>query len=688
MKSNLVCLHYEKMEEIRDDRDGGDVIAREKREERKVKIFVARRKRTSSRRVIKKKVTISADDNIIPEPDVALELGKSISLTEAAEEEAARQVHATHARIVTESVPEPTTHARILKGVQTLTPEEQLAANTMKALKKSKKTNRRQLGAGGSSEGTGVSSEVPDESIVILSTSSEGTGTKPGVPDEEKVTSEANVILDWGSKQESEYFEEEDDDENIDWTNNKQTDDEFVHCEENVQGDDEETDDELVHADEQVNEDEDEEMKNAKDVDTGNGDEEITDTTKVDAEKIEVEKDDIKKVELPPTSSSLSVSSGFGNKFLNLSPNTFLIGIVKDTTNAEINSLLDPSVLTLIPETPSVALATTLLPPPSISTKLHVLLQTKTPIPTPPITTEAPPAITIPDPLLAIIQRVSVLEKDVQELKEADNNTTLRASLKSEIHLAVNAFLGSSLGDALQKVLQKHMEELIQKYPQQVNYKEMIEESVQANIINEVKNQLPKFLPKVVSDFATLVIQSTVKNALEKTPLPIAQSCSQAPSSLKAVESLSEYELKMILFDKMDKIRSYLTHDKHQDLFDALLNSILLDDAIARARPNQGKKTKRSRTKESEPLKKSSTFEESSKGKSPAKTSKFGKSVTAEKPVKEPAFEMTSDDIEQTIDDVANDVDQPPNDSTQTKDKDPKKVWFKQPPRPPTPDQE
>ncbi|GJV24290.1 hypothetical protein Tco_1376985 [Tanacetum coccineum] len=41
------------------------------------------RKRTDSRRVKKKKVSISADDNIIPKPDVALELGKSISLTEA-----------------------------------------------------------------------------------------------------------------------------------------------------------------------------------------------------------------------------------------------------------------------------------------------------------------------------------------------------------------------------------------------------------------------------------------------------------------------------------------------------------------------------------------------------------------------------------------------------------------------------
>ncbi|GKD25332.1 hypothetical protein Tco_1231546 [Tanacetum coccineum] len=139
-----------------------------------------------------------------------------------------------------------------------------------------------------------------------------------------------------------------------------------------------------------------------------------------------------------------------------------------------------------------------------------------------------------------------------------------------------------------------------------------------------------------------------------------------------------------------------------------MLNSIILDDDVARgqadpkkvlrkryrddedplAGPNQGKKTKRRRTKESEPSKKSSTSKELSNSKSPVKTFKSGKFVTAEEPVKEPVFEMASDDIEQTVDDVANDVDQPLDDSTQTKDKDPKKYWFKQPPRPPTPDQE
>ncbi|GKC05286.1 hypothetical protein Tco_0996896 [Tanacetum coccineum] len=106
------------------------------------------------------------------------------------------------------------------------------------------------------------------------------------------------------------------------------------------------------------------------------------------------------------------------------------------------------------------------------------------------------------------------------------------------------------------------------------------------------------------------------------------------------------------------------------------------------AGPNQGKKTKRSRTKESEPSKKSSTTKDLSKGKSPTKTSKSGKSVTTKEPLEEPAFEMASKDIEQTVNDVVKDVDQPLNDATQTKDKAPNKDWFKQPQRPPTPDLE
>ncbi|GKF43388.1 hypothetical protein Tco_0129940, partial [Tanacetum coccineum] len=151
--------------------------------------------------------------------------------------EATRQVYATHARIMTESVPEPTRRrssgiafrdtsrvtkqvsfdpSQKFKGVQSLIPKEQEAANTMQSLKERKKTSRRQLGIGGSSKGTGRIPGVLDDSTVISATSSEGTGTIPGVLDEEKITSEANVILEWGFEQESKYSEEDQrDDEEV-----------------------------------------------------------------------------------------------------------------------------------------------------------------------------------------------------------------------------------------------------------------------------------------------------------------------------------------------------------------------------------------------------------------------------------------------------------------------------------------
>nr|GEW34383.1 hypothetical protein [Tanacetum cinerariifolium]GEW36854.1 hypothetical protein [Tanacetum cinerariifolium] len=65
------------------------------------------KKNTSSKRRVKKKVTLSTDDNIISDdPDAALKLPKSISQTELQEAEATRKVHVTHARIVTEYIPE------------------------------------------------------------------------------------------------------------------------------------------------------------------------------------------------------------------------------------------------------------------------------------------------------------------------------------------------------------------------------------------------------------------------------------------------------------------------------------------------------------------------------------------------------------------------------------------------------
>ncbi|GKC03655.1 hypothetical protein Tco_0995265 [Tanacetum coccineum] len=100
------------------------------------------------------------------------------------------------------------------------------------------------------------------------------------------------------------------------------------------------------------------------------------------------------------------------------------------------------------------------------------------------------------------------------------------------------------------------------------------------------------------------------------------------------------------------------------------------DDEDPPAGPNQGKKTKRRRTKESESSKKPSFTKDTTKGKTLTKGSKTGKSAPAKEPVKEPITEVI-------MDDASNDV---ARDDKTRKTLNPE--WFKQPPRPPTPDPE
>ncbi|GKF74392.1 hypothetical protein Tco_0220724, partial [Tanacetum coccineum] len=135
----------------------------------------------------------------------------------------------------------PATSKLKLKGVQSLTPEEQEAVDIMQALKESKKTNKRQPSIRGS--------RVPDESTVVPATSSEGTG-KPGVPNEEKVTSEENVILKWGSEQESKYSEEDQgDDEEVDWIDSDEDEEKKDDTDDDKSIDLEMIDDEFIHGD-------------------------------------------------------------------------------------------------------------------------------------------------------------------------------------------------------------------------------------------------------------------------------------------------------------------------------------------------------------------------------------------------------------------------------------------------------
>ncbi|GJY11707.1 hypothetical protein Tco_0381016 [Tanacetum coccineum] len=234
------------------------------------------KKKTASRRVVKKKVTISVDDNIIPDPDVSLEL----------------------------------------ELCKHLKKQEDLA---------------RAPGYGGSSEGTGTISGVPDESTLIYATLNEGT-EKDQLNDEEKDDKEGDA-----------------DDEGDDHISDTQdTDDEDAETESD--------EDEIYKYKIHVRKDEDVEMTNVEVEDSEKGDTEISDVAQADVEKTEEIKDAAKKAKLPPTSSSLSVSSGFGDQFLKLSSDHSLVSTVKDNTNAEINSLMEVKIQFEVPHIQSLSI--------------------------------------------------------------------------------------------------------------------------------------------------------------------------------------------------------------------------------------------------------------------------------------------------------------------------------------------
>nr|GEV41545.1 reverse transcriptase domain-containing protein [Tanacetum cinerariifolium] len=532
------------------------------------------RKRTASRRVVKKKVTIFAANNIISDLDVALKLGKFISLTEAVEEEAVRQVYATHARIMTESDPK---HAKKKTGSK-----KQEATDVIQALKESKKTSRRQPSTGGSSEGTSRILRVPDESTVVSATSSEGT--------------------------ESEYSKEDlNDEEETDWIDKKKDDTDDNKSIDLEITNDEETNDKVLQGKEQVNDDDDEEMINAEVEESRNKDEEAIDAAKADTKKTEEEKDDSKKAELPLTSSSLFVSSGFGDQFLKLSFDTYLIGTVKDTIDAKISYTCNNF---------------------TSSIGLHHSTCTSTTInSTNPFTTNAPTITTDvlkSDAFFAVQLRVAKLEKDVPELKKIDHSTKALTILKSQVPTKyyVKPAPESSKIQTLTINLKQDMRKVIQGFSR-LKRNKLRSKRCQSILLSLQTSQLSK---------------SMIRKALSTKP------CMKNKSFNRNLANHRLYFLIEALIEDKNAIDKGVadTVNNHKRKHDDD------DDDDPPAGPNHDK-TKRRKTKELESSKKPSTTKETPKGKAPSKGSKTGKSDSAKEPVKEPIAEVVMDDASKDV---------------------------------------
>nr|GEY10806.1 hypothetical protein [Tanacetum cinerariifolium] len=259
---------------------------------------------------------------------------------------------------------------------------------------------------------------------------------------------------------------------------------------------------------------------------------------------------------------------------------------------------------------------------------------------TPPPTTEfINPLSTLPD-FASVFQfnnRVTTLEKEVAELRKDD-------PFKTQVTDLVYEHLDARVGATRDKFMN------------------FLSASITIRITEQVKNQLPQIFLKEVSNFAPPVIQRMVTESLEQEVL--AKESSQSQSSYEAAATLTEFELKKTLIDKIDKIKSYFAAPEHRECYEGLKKSYDLDKtfftvygkvySLKRSQKDKDKDEdhsagsdrrlkKRKTRKDAKPAKgpkaKESQSSSSKSDKSKAKSS--GKSIQT----KEPEFEVADYDM-------------------------------------------
>ncbi|GJY22217.1 hypothetical protein Tco_0394783 [Tanacetum coccineum] len=535
---------------------------------------------------------------------------------------------------------------------------------------------------------------------------SEGTGDKPGVPDVTEDDSTESESESWGNDEDDSNNEQEASDEGSGQEN--ESEEQESDSEQDEESDDdnqeeEEVDQENESEDDEIESDEDKGMddttdqfdddvdarleeptQTGKEIVQGKGADVEMDEAQQGNENLETTQEQVvddahvtittvtKKTEVPVTSSSRS--SDLASKFLNFSD--------IPQTDAEIVSPLDVHVHHEVPRTQAPTLLTipvsVITESSPVFTNIPQSSQTFTPppiltTPTPPPTIETTnPLSTLPDfaSVFRFNDRITTLEKEVAEIK------------KDPLHTQVTSLVDEHLDTRLGETREEFMN--------------FLSESLTARIKEQVKDQLPQILPKEVSNFAPPVIEKLIKESRDEVTL--AKVSSQPQSTYEAASTLTEFELKKILLDKMEKSESYLTAPEHRDCYDGLKKSYALDkdfffsydvyslkrgrkdkdkDEDPSAGSNRGlKKRKLSKDAEPtiEPKKKDSTSGSSKGTKSQPRSS--GKSVQSEEPV----FEVADLDMPHDQEgNMGDNEDEPRKETASRRD------WFKKPTQPQEP---
>ncbi|GJX57174.1 putative reverse transcriptase domain-containing protein [Tanacetum coccineum] len=376
--------------------------------------------------------------------------------------------------------------------------------------------------------------QVPDEQQDKTNGTKEGIGSILRVPDVPKYQFESENKS-WGNSEDDDRNDDDsddvinDDDDDVDSdAGEEEYEEEYVRTPNNYEFNDDDEEYEELYKDVNVR---------LKDVDheeeEGKGDAEMTDAGRDDGTQqttYEQVKDDehviltlvhdTHKTEILLQSSS--ISSDFANQFLNLDNALLVDNAVVSMMNVKVRheepSTQTPSLLTIpvtvIPETSTAAAPIIPSTIPPITPLLQML--TPTPAPITRTTTTSNPALIDFSSLFGFDQIASALEKELSQFKQADHSAQLLITIKSQIPA-------------------------MKAQAKRKRYIDLVENSVKDIIKDEVKSQPYQILSK------------------------------------EAASSLTEFELKKIILDKMQKSKSYRVTQEHRDLYDTLVKSYKLD---------------------------------------------------------------------------------------------------------------
>ncbi|GKC99304.1 hypothetical protein Tco_1169579 [Tanacetum coccineum] len=266
------------------------------------------------------------------------------------------------------------------------------------------------------------------------------------------------------------------------------------------------------------------------------------------------------------------------------------------------------------------------------------------------------------------------------------------AKAVSSIPGIVDTYLPSKMKEAMDVAVQLQTNKLREEaQAENQEFINQVDSTMKAIIKDQVKAQVSKIMPK---------IKKYVTESLGVEVL--VRSTDQPQTSYAVATTLSEFELKKILIEKMEANKSIDRSDIQKNLYNALVESYNNDNDIMssygdvvilkRGRHDQDKDedpsvvldrgTKRRKSgKDAESYKDSRSKEKksssTSKDASQSKHKSSGKSAHAE----EPSHTVEDSDMQQDQEFVTRDNDEQPSNKEVTK-----ADWFKKPERPPTHD--